>query len=331
MILSKTPFRMSFVGGGSDMPSFYREEQGAVLSTSIDKYMYIALNGKFDGNIRLSYSRTEEVKSVIELEHPLVREALSLVGINGGVEIASMADIPSEGSGLGSSSSYTVGLLNALYAYQKQYVTKEKLALEACDIEINRCGEPIGKQDQYAAAIGGLNLIKFNPDDSVSVDPIICKPEIIEKIEDSTLVLFTGRTRSASKVLLSQSEAIKTGHSRVLMRRMVELAFELKKELEAGEVDNFGSILDENWRLKKQLTTEITDSKIDDWYRIGMKHGSTGGKLLGAGNGGFMMFFAPIERHKEIKSALIELKPMKFNFDRAGTQIVFNDNDKEGL
>jgi len=174
VIVSKTPLRMSFVGGGSDLPAFYREEMGAVLSTSIDKYMYICVNKKFDGRIRISYTRTEEVERREEVEHPLVREALDLVGIDGGIEIASMADIPSKGSGLGSSSTYTVGLLNALYAYRNQFASKEKLASQACEIEIDRCGEPIGKQDQYAAAYGGLNLIRFHPDDSVSVDPVIC-------------------------------------------------------------------------------------------------------------------------------------------------------------
>jgi len=329
MILSKTPLRMSFVGGGSDMPSFYREEQGAVLSTSVDKYMYIAVNKKFDGSIRLSYSRTEEVREIMQLEHPLVREALNLVGINGGIEIASMADIPSKGSGLGSSSSYTVGLLNALYAFKNQYASKDRLAMEACDIEINRCGEPIGKQDQYAAAFGGLNLIRFNPDESVSVDPIICAPEIIKKIEESTLVFFTGRTRSASAVLQSQSEAMKIENRRILMRRMVELAFELKKELESGDVDNFGSILNENWQLKSQLTSGITDPQIDEWYRQGIQAGAAGGKLLGAGNGGFIMFFAPPQNHQRIKDALGGLRPIKFGFDRTGAQIVFYGHGKE--
>ena len=320
---------MSFVGGGSDMASFYREEQGAVLSTSVDKYMYIAVNKKFDGSIRLSYSRTEEVKEIMQLEHPLVREALNLVGINGGIEIASMADIPSKGSGLGSSSSYTVGLLNALYAFKNQYASKDRLAIEACDIEINRCGESIGKQDQYAAAFGGLNLIRFNPDESVSVDPIICAPEIIKKIEESTLVFFTGRTRSASAVLQSQSEAMKIENRRILMRRMVELAFELKRELESGDVDNFGSILNENWRLKSQLTSGITDPQIDEWYRQGIQAGAEGGKLLGAGNGGFMMFFAPPQNHQRIKDALGGLRPIKFGFDRTGAQIVFYGHGKE--
>lgn len=331
MILSKTPLRMSFVGGGSDMPSFYREEQGAVLSTSVDRYMYIAVNKKFDGSIRLSYSRTEEVREIRQLEHPLVREALNLVGISGGIEIASIADIPSKGSGLGSSSSYTVGLLNALYAFKNQYASKDRLAMEACDIEINRCGEPIGKQDQYAAAFGGLNLIRFNPDESVSVDPIICTPDIIKKIEESTLVFFTGRTRSASAVLQNQSEAMKLEQSRIFVRRMVELAFELKKELESGDVDNFGSILDENWRLKAQLTNGITDLQIDDWYQTGIRHGAKGGKLLGAGNGGFIMFFAPPETHQTIKNALSDLRPIKFSFDRTGAQIVFYGYNKDDI
>jgi D-glycero-alpha-D-manno-heptose-7-phosphate kinase len=331
MILSKTPLRMSYVGGGSDLPAFYKEELGAVVSTSIDKYMYIAVNKKFDGNIRLSYSKTEEVDYVSDIQHPLVREALDLVSIAGGIEIASMADIPSKGSGLGSSSSYTVGLLNALYAYKNKHVSKETLAQQACEIEINRCKEPIGKQDQYAAAFGGLNLIRFHSDESVSVDPVICKPEVMRIVEDSTLVFFTGRTRSASAVLHNQSEAMKLENSRMLMRRMVALAFELKKELESGDVNNFGSILDENWQLKAQLTSGITDPQIDDWYRTGIRHGARGGKLLGAGNGGFIMFFAPPESHNGIKEALSGLRPIKFGFDRAGAQIVHYGFSREDI
>jgi D-glycero-alpha-D-manno-heptose-7-phosphate kinase len=323
MIVSKTPLRMSYVGGGSDLPSFYKEEVGAVLSTSIDKYVYVAINQKFDGNIRLSYSKTEEVDQIHKIEHPLVREALSMLAISGGIEIASMADIPSRGSGLGSSSSFTVALLNALYAYKNQYVSKEVLAQQACEIEITRCGEPIGKQDQYAAAYGGLNLIQFHPDETVSIDPVICKAETIKRIEQSTLVFFTGRTRSASSVLQSQSDAMNGDSRRSLVRRMVELAFQLKRELEFGDVDSFGQILDENWRLKSQLTTGISDSQIDEWYQKGIAAGATGGKLLGAGNGGFMMFYAPPECHEKIKESLSELTPIKFGMDKIGTQIVF--------
>jgi D-glycero-alpha-D-manno-heptose-7-phosphate kinase len=314
---------MSFVGGGSDLPAFYRDEVGAVLSTSIDKYMYICVNKKFDGRIRISYTRTEDVEHRRQVEHPLVREALDLVGIEGGIEIASMADIPSKGSGLGSSSTYTVGLLNALYAYRNQFVSKGKLASEACEIEIGRCGEPIGKQDQYAAAYGGLNLIRFHPDDSVSVDPVICKPSLLQELEDSIVVFFTGRTRSASAVLTNQSAAMQVNDRRALMRRMVQLAFEMKEQLESGTLENIGALLDENWRLKAQLTSGISDPQIDAWYAKGVANGALGGKLLGAGNGGFIMFYAPKVLHAQIASALSELEPVKFKFDRTGTQIVF--------
>ncbi len=323
MIVSKTPLRMSFVGGGSDLPAYYREEGGAVLSTSIDKYMYICVNRKFDGRIRVSYSRTEEGNSASDIQHPLVREALGVAGIDGGIEIASMADIPSHGSGLGSSSTYTVGLLNALFAYRGKYVSKESLARLACEIEIERCGEPIGKQDQYAAAYGGLNLIRFHPDETVSVDPLICAPAVLAQLEASTLVLFTGRTRSASAVLAQQSQALRDADRRALMRRMVGLAFDLKRELESGQLDAVGALLDENWRLKAQLTAGISDAEIDGWYATGLAHGALGGKLLGAGNGGFLMFHAPAERHAEIASELPGLQPVKFHFDRNGAQIVF--------
>lgn len=323
MIVSKTPLRMSFVGGGSDLPAYYREESGAVLSTTIDKYMYICVNRKFDGNIRVSYTRTEEVATASAVQHPLVREALDIVGIRGGIEIASMADIPSQGSGLGSSSTYTVGLLNALFAYCGQYTSREQLASLACNIEIDRCKEPIGKQDQYAAAYGGLNLIRFHPDETVSVDPVICSTAVLADLETSTLVLFTGRTRSASEVLAQQSAGLRDIDRRQLMRRMVELAFDFKRELESGQLENVGSLLDENWRLKAQMSAGVSDTQIDDWYDIGIANGALGGKLLGAGNGGFMMFFAPPERHQRIVTALSELQPVKFHFDRNGAQIVF--------
>jgi len=313
---------MSYVGGGSDLPAFYKEELGAVLSTSIDKYMYIALNKKFDGRIRVSYTKTEEVDHRHQVEHPLVREALALLDIENGLEIASMADIPSKGSGLGSSSAYTVGLLNALYAYKNQYASKEMLARQACEIEIDRCGAPIGKQDQYAAAFGGLNLIRFHPDDTVSVDPVICKPELMQQLEDATLIFFTGRTRNASTVLAEQSKALSANDRKILMRRMVQLAFVLKAELEAGVLDNFGEILDENWRLKRQMTSGISDLQIDSWYQTGLSHGAIGGKLLGAGNGGFLMFYAPPIYHERIASALSGLERVRFKFDRAGAQIV---------
>ena len=323
MIVSKTPFRMSFVGGGSDLPAFYCEEPGAVVSTSIDKHMYVAVNRKFDGSVRVSYSRTEEVASAAQVQHPLVREALAVTGITGGIEISSIADIPSRGSGLGSSSAYTVGLLNALYAYRNSYVSKDALARTACEIEIDRCGEPIGKQDQYASAFGGLNLIRFHPDGAVAVDPVIVRPEALAEFQASIAVFYTGRTRSASEVLARQSAGIAKPERRVLVRRMVELAFAFKRELEIGSVAALGPILDENWRLKLQLAAGITDAQIDAWYATGMANGATGGKLLGAGAGGFLMFMAPAERQQALRDSLSELRQVDFRFDRAGTQIVF--------
>lgn len=322
MIVSKTPLRMSFVGGGSDLRAFYAEESGAVLSTSIDKYMYIAVNRKFDGRIRVSYSKTEDVEHVSDIGHPLVREALAIAGVAGGIEIASMADIPSKGSGLGSSSSYTVGLLNALYAFQGRCASKELLAQQACEIEIGRCGEPIGKQDQFAAAYGGLNLIRFHPDESVSVDPVICKPEILSQLQDSTLVFFTGRTRSASAVLAEQSRKMQGADRKALVRQMVRLAFDMKAELESGSLQAFGEILDANWNLKRQLADGISDLQIDSWYEEGVRNGALGGKLLGAGNGGFIMFFAPPHTHARIEEAL-GLQRVSFRMERNGTQIVF--------
>lgn len=321
MIVSKTPFRMSFVGGGTDLPAFYREETGAVVSTSIDKYMYIAVNQKFDERIRISYSRTEEVETPAQIAHPLVRHALDVAGIGGGIEIASMADIPSRGTGLGSSSAYTVGLLNALFAYHNRYVSKDTLARLACEIEITRCGDPIGKQDQYAAAYGGLNLIRFHPDESVAVDPVICGPATLAALEGSVLVFYTGRARNASPVLAEVTAHI--AGSRQLMRRMVQLAFDLKKALESGALGDVGPILDENWRLKRQISPEVSDVQIDEWYAAAMAHGALGGKLLGAGKGGFLMFIAPPDRHVRIRRVLSDLKPMTFRFDRTGAQIVF--------
>lgn len=323
MIISRTPLRMSWVGGGSDLPAYYKDDLGAVLSTSIKKYVYIAINPKFDGKIRLNYSKTEEIELINQIEHPIFREVLQYLNISKGIEIASMADIPSKGSGLGSSSSFTVGLLNALYAFQNKFISKADLARMACHIEIDKCNEPIGKQDQYAAAFGGINVIKFNSNETVDIEPIICKHETVESIEKNTLVFYTGRTRSASEILANQSKNLATLDKKKLMKRMVELVFDLKSEIEKNNLDNFGAILHENWRLKSQLTKGITNSQIDDWYQVGLKNGATGGKLLGAGNGGFLMFFAPQHLHNKIEQSLFGLMKVDLKFDNGGSQIVF--------
>ena len=324
MIISKTPMRMSFVGGGSDLSSFYRRHGGAVVSTAIDKYMYITVNHKFDSGIRASYSKTEEVEAAHQIKHPLIRAGLALVGIEGGIELASMADIPSRGTGLGSSSSFTVGLLHALYGFRNQYVSNEQLAAESCHIEIEICGDPIGKQDQYAAAYGGLNYIRFHPDESVSVDPIICDSETLQRLQDHILVFYTGRSREASELLAEQSEKTASeARVRQTLIKMVSLAEDLKRELERNNLGAFGEILHEDWVLKKTLVDRISDGEIDDWYETGRRSGALGGKLLGAGSGGFMMFFAPPERHAAIVHALPELREVRFRFDTDGSQIIF--------
>ncbi len=325
MITTKTPLRMSYVGGGSDFSSFYKENDGAVLSTSIDKYVYVSINKKFDDRIRLSYSETENVNSAAEVKHPIVRHALNYLKVDKGVEIVSMADIPSQGTGLGSSSTFTVGLLNAIYAYKGEKVSKELLAAQACNIEINLCKSPIGKQDQYAAAYGGMNLIVFKRDESVEVQPVLASDVVLRQIEDWTLVFYTGKTRSAGSILATQTEVLKLNHKQVLVRRMVQLAYDLKREIESGSLENFGEILHENWKLKSQICDGITDKLIDEWYEAGINAGALGGKLLGAGNGGFIMFFAHPSKHELISRTLKNLSPIKFGFDKDGANICFRN------
>jgi D-glycero-alpha-D-manno-heptose-7-phosphate kinase len=324
MIISKTPLRMSFVGGGSDLPVFYRKFGGAVVSTAINKFVYVTVNKKFDDRIRVSYSKTEEARTVDRIKHPLVREAMKMLGISGGIEITSIADIPAKGSGLGSSSSFTVGLLHALHAYACRYASAEQLARESCEIEIDRCGEPIGRQDQFAAAFGGFNFIEFYPDDSVSVEPIICKRETLRKLEENTLVLYTGITRSASALLKTQQKIVASEAAKQkVMRKMVELAHQLKAELQKNNLQAFGEIVHENWQLKRSLTGAISTDAIDDWYATARKAGAIGGKLLGAGSGGFLMFYAPQERHDAIARALKSLRRMDFQFEPQGSKIIF--------
>jgi len=324
MIISRTPLRMSFVGGGSDLPAFYRKQTGAVISTAIDKYVYVNINKKFDDGIRIAYSKNEEVSSVDLIEHRLVRAAMEMLELSGGVEITTIADIPSKGTGLGSSSSFTVGLLHALNAFRGRYVSSEQLGFDSCRIEIDLCGEPIGKQDQYAAAHGGFNIIEFRPDESVVVSPIICDPVTIKSLEKNTLLLYTGITRSASELLKRQSEEVlSNGDKHQTLTKMVRLAYQLRDELQKNNLDAFGEILHENWTLKKSITSGISTSFIDDWYEAARKAGAVGGKILGAGAGGFLMLYAPEEKHDAIKAALPDLRPIPIGFEPLGSRIIF--------
>lgn len=313
---------MSFVGGGSDMPAYYRTAPGAVLSTTIDKYVYVSINPKFDGGIRLAYSQTEEVTSLDKIQHALFRAALETLDVTGGVEVTTTADIPSRGTGLGSSSSFTVGLLNAVNAYKNRHSSAEWLGATASEIEIERCGAPIGKQDQYAAAYGGMNLIAFNPDGSVKVEPLAIRPETRAELFSKLIVFYTGVTRNASDILARQSEQVSDdARARAQLGRMVELAYVLRDELCAGRLDGFGEILRENWSLKKGLARGISNGSIDDWHDAAIAAGAEGGKLLGAGSGGFLAFYAPRDRHEAIEK-VVGLRRVTFDFEPSGSRII---------
>ncbi|MCA3565002.1 MAG: GHMP kinase [Methylocystis sp.] len=324
MIISRTPLRMSFVGGGSDLPSFYERYGGAVLSTAIDKYVFVTCNPKFDSGIRLAYSRTEEVPSVEKIEHRLVRETMKLLQLEGGVEITTIADVPSKGTGLGSSSSFTVGLLNVLHAFQGRYASPTTLGAQSCQVEIDLCKEPIGKQDQYAAAFGGLNLIEFQPTGRVDVTPVVMPVARRELLSNRIIAFYTGITRSASELLQVQSANVSNdGDKQKTLQRMVQLTYDLKRELESGNLDSFGEILHENWELKRSLASGISNGDIDEWYDTAMRNGASGGKLLGAGTGGFMIFYADEEKHDAIVKSLGHLRRTKFNFEPLGSRIIF--------
>lgn len=324
MIITRTPLRMSFVGGGSDMPAYYEKFGGAVISTAIDKYVFITVNKKFDDDIRISYSKTEEVKQVGEIEHSIVRAALTKAGITGGVEITTIADIPSSGTGLGSSSAFTVGLLHALYAYKGVYAGAAQLGEESCAIEIDVCGAPIGKQDQYAAAFGGFNRIMFHKDGTVDVEPLICPVSAVRALEENIVMLYTGRTRNANSILSEQSR--KSASSKTVqetLHAMTAQTVDFARAMQAEDCDAVGEILHEAWRLKRSLTGGISDSHIDAWYDKGRCAGAIGGKILGAGAGGFLMFYAPRDRHQAIIHALPELRPVPVRFERAGSNVIF--------
>ncbi len=324
MIISRTPLRISFTGGGSDLASFYRKFWGAVISTSIDKYIYVTVNKPFEPVIRLKYSKTEEVDDIQAIEHQYFREILEYMHIDKYIEITSMADIPSKWSWLGSSSSFTVAALHALYAYKSQHISPEQLAQEACMIEIDKCGEPIGKQDQYAAAYGGFNFIKFNPDDTVSVEPIICLPETKKRLSENLIMLYTGITRSASTILADQNTNIISDEKKQeIMKQMVQLTYDLKEQLENNNLNNFGEILHKNWLLKKEMSGWISNPQIDERYDKAMQAWALWGKILGAGWWWFFLFYVPKDRQEDVYTALRDLKKVKFNFDNTGSKIIF--------
>lgn len=323
MIISRTPLRVSFAGGGSDLAVYYRSGCGSVVSTAIDKYIYITVNRKFDDLIRVSYSKTEMVKNVDEIEHNIIREALKLVGIETGIEVVYMGDIPlgTAGVGLGSSSSLAVGVLNALYAFKGQSVSAEKLARGACRIEIDILKQPIGKQDQYIAAYGGLQHIRFNGDESVFVDPVICQRETKEQLNNRLLLFYTGITRVSSSILAEQEQ--KTDINRAYLDKIVELAEELRKDLARNDLSRFGKILHQGWLNKMKLASRITNGKINEYCDKARRAGAVGGKILGAGGGGFLLLYCEQENQSNVREALSDLKESPFKFEPQGSKIVY--------
>ncbi len=323
MIISKTPLRMSYVGGGSDIPNFYKEHGGAVLSTAIDAFVYVIIKERFEDGIRLSYSKTENVSHFSELEHPLVRNAFDLIDIKENIEIISIADIPSSGTGLGSSSSFSVGLINAMSAYKGKNPTSESLAQDACHLEIDLCRSPIGKQDQYAAAYGGLKVYVFNSDESVSISDVNIKSNVLDSLNRETICFYIGGHRSANKILAEQSNQFNLNTKIEIMKKMVSLVDDLKDELESNDISNFGEILHTNWTLKKQLVDGIANPHIDELYKRARSLGATGGKLLGAGGGGFMIFHAPKKSIREsIRKSFSQLKEVNFNIEEYGSKLI---------
>ena len=321
MIITKTPFRVSFCGGGSDMANFYEKYGGCVLSTSINKYCYISIHPYFNENqTLLKYSENELVDSPDQIRHRIFRQVLTDMGIHG-VEISSTADIPG-GTGLGSSSTFTVGLLNSLNCYKGKFVSKDKLAKLACEVEIEKLGNPIGKQDQYGAALGGLNFIKFNQDGSVSHEPILMEGKTYKELQKNLLMFYTGTTRSANTILAEQTRNITSEDKARNLLKMCELAKDMKIALENNDISSFGKILDEGWQLKKELASGIANPAIDEAYEIAMKNGALGGKLLGAGGGGFLLFYCEEEKQDQLKKA-IGLRELDFSFERDGTSVIY--------
>ena len=326
MIITRTPFRVSFCGGGSDIPAFYEKYGGCVLSTTIRKYMYLMIHNYFyKKQIVLKYSKTEVVKNYESIEHKYFRQCLKDFGIMG-VEISSMADIPS-GTGLGSSSSFTVALLHLLYTYKGKFVSKYKLAKDACEVEIDKLGEPIGKQDQFAAAFGGLKFYEFQPNGFVNVEPIVMEPHSYKILEDNILMFYLGGIHSASAILKEQSQGIKAINKAQIQQKMCGLTRILKEELQKNNVDAMGDLLHENWMLKKSLATGISNSIIDETYEKAIKAGALGGKLLGAGGAGFMIFYVKPEKQDAVRKVLGDLREMNFEMDNSGASIVHVDKE----
>ena len=327
MIITRSPLRISLGGGGTDLPSYYEEHGGFLIAAAIDKYVYITLHQTFVPELIVKYSKLERVDRAADLEHPIIREAFAMMGLDGrSLELASMADIPA-GTGLGSSGSFTTALLKALHTWRKNIVRPAEIAAQACEIEINRLHEPIGKQDQYIAAVGGVTSFHFLPGGTVEVLPVELDEETLFNLQDNLLLFFTGYTRSASKILKEQNDKTKSVDKAMVenLHFIKELGVQSKDALESGNLREFARLMDVHWQRKKERSGGMSNSQINDWYDYGMAHGALGGKLIGAGGGGFLMFYT--EESTRLRRAMREqgLREVRFRFDFEGTKIGAQD------
>ncbi len=321
MIITRSPLRISLGGGGTDLPSYYGEHGGFLIAAAIDKYVYITLHKMFNPGYLLKYSQLEKAG---DIRHPIIREALKLLDFrNDHLEITSMADIPA-GTGLGSSGSFTTALLKGLHSYKRNLIHPNELAEQACDIEINKLGEPIGKQDQYIASYGGITCFTFNKDGSVGAEPLKISKETLFDLEDNLLLFFTGYSRAASSILKEQDEKSKSKSKDMIenLHFVKDLGMKSRKALESGDLDEFGRLMNSHWENKKKRSGSMSNSKIDDWYKLAISNGAVGGKLIGAGGGGFLMFYA--HDKKKLRHVMMQegLEEVRFRFDFEGTKAV---------
>jgi D-glycero-alpha-D-manno-heptose-7-phosphate kinase len=324
VIIARSPLRISLGGGGTDLPSYYRKHGGFLIAAAVDKYVYVTLHQTFGPELIVKYSKLERVSSASELQHPIIREAFGLLGVNGRyLEMTSMADIPA-GTGLGSSGSFTTALLKALHAYQKNLVHPQELAAQACHIEIERLGEPIGKQDQYIAAYGGITCLQFSPDDRVEAWPLKLDTETLYNLEDNLLLFFTGYSRAAGAILKEQDDRSKHGdHAMMENPHFVkDLGLQSKDALEAGDLERFAELMNVHWKWKKSRSAGMSSSNIDAWYQLAMENWALGGKLIGAGGGGFLLFYAANKARLRHIMAQTSLREVRFRFDFEGTKLV---------
>lgn len=323
MIISQTPLRVSLAGGGTDLPAYCERSEGRVLSLAIDKYVHVIVQERFDEQIHVNYAKRKEVvASVDDVQHPLAREAMKIAGMKCGFEVTTLADIPSEGSGLGSSSSLTVGFLNAFHTFMGRQVDAERLAAEACDVEIARLKKPIGRQDQYIAAFGGVRFFRFGKRGRVDVEAVEAKSSTLRTLENGLLLYFTGKTRSADTLLKEQGQSM--GKNKKSMDRIRDLADEAREALEKGDADGIGRVLDANWKLKRGLASGVSDGDIDAFYGRALRHGAIGGKVTGAGGGGFFVLYAPELKRARLRGALKDRRELPVAIEPDGSKIIFN-------